>query len=170
MGGTSDVMARMLADDLTKILKQPFIIENIGGAGGAIGTERASKIPADGSTLIQTGADQSTVAHGLDANHKCNLDDRFCSYFANSFGSVRAGTAALPYVKAVKLRALAITTTQRNPQYPDMPTIAESGFEGSTRNTKLNRPAAQSMLALAAIKIIAIVCLVGLLILCLAGR
>ena len=47
-GGTSDVMARMLADELTKSLKQPFIIENIGGAGGTIGTERASKMPADG--------------------------------------------------------------------------------------------------------------------------
>ena len=55
LGGTSDVMARMLADELTKILKQPFIIENIGGAGGTIGIERASKIPADGYTLIQTG-------------------------------------------------------------------------------------------------------------------
>ena len=51
-GGTSDVMARMLADELGKSLKQPFIIENIGGAGGTIGTDRALKMPADGYTLI----------------------------------------------------------------------------------------------------------------------
>ena len=69
-GGTSVVMARMLADELTRSLKQPFIVENIGGAGGTIGTERALKLPADGYTLIQTGVGQSAVAHGLDAKLK----------------------------------------------------------------------------------------------------
>ena len=33
-GGTSDVMARMVADELTRILKQPFVVDNVGGAGG----------------------------------------------------------------------------------------------------------------------------------------
>ena len=32
-GGTSDVMARMVADEMGKLLKQPFLVENIGGAG-----------------------------------------------------------------------------------------------------------------------------------------
>ena len=36
-GGTSDIMARMAADELGKILKQPFLVENIGGGGGVIG-------------------------------------------------------------------------------------------------------------------------------------
>ena len=34
VGGTSDVMGRMIAEELTKTLKQPFVVENIGGAGG----------------------------------------------------------------------------------------------------------------------------------------
>ncbi len=71
-GGTSDVMARMLADELSKSLKQPFVVENIGGAGGTIGVERALKLPADGYTLIQTGVGQSAVAHGLDPNLRYN--------------------------------------------------------------------------------------------------
>src|SRR5690606_40395313 len=34
----------------------------------------------------------------------------------------------LPHVKAGKLRALAVTSAERNPVYPDVPTIAEMGF------------------------------------------
>ena len=65
-GGTSDVMARIVAEGLSKELGQQVIVENIGGAGGTVGTLRASKSAADGYTLIQTGVGQNAVAHGLD--------------------------------------------------------------------------------------------------------
>jgi len=65
-GGTSDVMARMVADPLTKELGQQVIVENIGGAGGTIGTLRAAKMAPDGYTIVQTGVGQNAVAHGLD--------------------------------------------------------------------------------------------------------
>jgi tripartite-type tricarboxylate transporter receptor subunit TctC len=71
-GGTSDVMARMIADELAKSLKQPFLVENIGGAGGVVGSERAARASNDGYTLLLTGVGSNAVAHGL--NPKLNYD------------------------------------------------------------------------------------------------
>lgn len=44
--------------------------------------------------------------------------------------SIDVITSSLQLVKAGKLKALAITSTQRNPQLPDVPTVAESGLPG----------------------------------------
>ena len=43
-----------------------MIVENVGGAGGTIGTLRAAKMTPDGYTIVQTGVGQNAVAHGLD--------------------------------------------------------------------------------------------------------
>jgi tripartite-type tricarboxylate transporter receptor subunit TctC len=205
-GGTSDVMARMLADELSKSLKQPFVVENIGGAGGTIGVERALKLPADGYTLIQTGVGQSAVAHGLDPNLRYNsmsdfihlsqvhsgpnvlvvhpatpyktvadlvdfakknpgkLDYGFThaasghmamELFKQTAGVELTGIpykgggpmlidllagviptmfinqdAALAHVRTGKMRAIAVSSAARNPLYPDVPTISESGYKG----------------------------------------
>ncbi len=51
-GGTTDIMARTVAQRLTERFKQPFVIENKPGAGGNLGTEVAVRAPADGYTLI----------------------------------------------------------------------------------------------------------------------
>jgi tripartite-type tricarboxylate transporter receptor subunit TctC len=69
-GGTTDLMARISAEQLTKIFKQAFVIENIGGGGGVIGAERAAGAQPDGYTLVMTGVGQNAVAHGLDPNLK----------------------------------------------------------------------------------------------------
>jgi tripartite-type tricarboxylate transporter receptor subunit TctC len=50
-GGTSDLVARLLAQDFTRRLGQPFVVENRPGAGGQIGTDIAAKSSADGYTL-----------------------------------------------------------------------------------------------------------------------
>jgi tripartite-type tricarboxylate transporter receptor subunit TctC len=205
-GGTSDVLGRLMAEEMGKVLKQPIVVENIGGAGGIVGTERALKMPADGYTLIQTGVGQNAVAHGLDPKLKYNsltdfvhltqvnsgpnllvvhpsqpfktvkdivdyakknpgkLDYGFThaasghmamELFKQTAGifltgipyrgggpllnDLLAGTvpmifinqdSALPYIKAGKIRAVAVSSLQRNPLYPDVPTVAESGYPG----------------------------------------
>ncbi|MHA7685627.1 Bug family tripartite tricarboxylate transporter substrate binding protein [Cupriavidus sp. PET2-C1] len=205
-GGTSDIMGRLIAEQLGKALKQPFIVENKGGAGGTIGAEQAAKAPADGYTLLLSGIGSNAIAHGM--SPKPDYDSsrdftqisqliagpnvlvvnpafpaktfkEFVDYVKANPGKVNYGVtnassghlamellkqtaglnmvgipyrgggpaltdvlanqiptmfvnqdAVLPYVKAGKLRALAVTSAQRNALFPDVPTVAESGYPG----------------------------------------
>ena len=51
-GGSSDVQGRMLAERLTRLYKQPVVVENRPGAGGHIGGKLVVDAPADGYTLM----------------------------------------------------------------------------------------------------------------------
>src|SRR3982751_2112926 len=51
-GGSTDVVARILADKLGAELKQAFIVENNPGAGGNIGADAVAKASPDGHTLL----------------------------------------------------------------------------------------------------------------------
>ncbi len=51
-GGTTDLLARIVAAKLHTVLKQPFVVENRPGAGGSVGSGFAAKQPADGYTLV----------------------------------------------------------------------------------------------------------------------
>jgi tripartite-type tricarboxylate transporter receptor subunit TctC len=51
-GGTTDLLARAVAPELSKALGQSFVVENRGGAGGNLGTELVAKSAADGYTLL----------------------------------------------------------------------------------------------------------------------
>ena len=205
-GGTSDIMGRLIADELGKQLKQAFVVDNKGGAGGAIGTDQAAKSTADGYTLLLSGIGSNAIIHGFatpkpgyteaDFVHISQLAagpnvlvvnpsfpaktfKEFVTWVKTnpgkfSYGQVNSSSghltteylkqvagldmvgipykggapalndvlanqipgmftnqdAVLPHVKAGKLRALAVTSLERNPLYPDMPTVAESGYPG----------------------------------------
>ena len=60
-GGPTDIFTRLLAEELRKALKQPFVLENRPGAGTIIGTEAAAKSPPDGYTLLMISATQTTT-------------------------------------------------------------------------------------------------------------
>src|ERR1700749_4011806 len=53
-GGTTDVLARVIAQKLGETLGQPLAVENHPGAGGNIGQELAPKSAPDGYTLVLT--------------------------------------------------------------------------------------------------------------------
>ncbi len=53
-GGSTDIVGRLLAAELTKRLKQQFIIDNRAGAGSIIGLQYATQQPPDGHTLMMT--------------------------------------------------------------------------------------------------------------------
>ncbi|ROZ79534.1 tripartite tricarboxylate transporter substrate binding protein [Ramlibacter sp. WS9] len=51
-GGTTDILARAIAPELSKAFGQQFIVDNRAGAGGNVGAEIVAKSPADGYTLL----------------------------------------------------------------------------------------------------------------------
>lgn len=50
-GGASDIVARMVAQELSKLNDQPFVVENKPGVGGMLSMSMVAKAPADGYTL-----------------------------------------------------------------------------------------------------------------------
>ena len=64
-GGTADTLGRLVAQKLTERLKENFIIENRGGAGGVIGSELVARAEPDGYTLVVSGVASHCIAPAL---------------------------------------------------------------------------------------------------------
>jgi tripartite-type tricarboxylate transporter receptor subunit TctC len=206
-GQASDIIARILADDLSRTFGKPFVVENRAGAGATIAAGLVAKAPKDGYTLLFSSSGPLTVAPNLYPNLAYDavrdidpvlsvgwsplillvpasspyrsvkeLVDASLSGTQLFYGSggngvtnhlamelfkqvsgarfthipykgagpaltdLMAGniqilfetaTAALPQVAAGKLRALAVSTSRRYPELPDVPTVQASypGFE-----------------------------------------
>src|SRR6185312_9649416 len=69
-GGPSDVVARIVADQMGRLLGQTLVIENVGGAGGTIGSGRVAAATPDGYTLLAGSMGSHVAAPVLTPNIK----------------------------------------------------------------------------------------------------
>src|SRR5207302_5306647 len=76
-GGPSDVVARIVTEQMGKILGQSMIIENVGGAGGTIGSARVAAAAADGYTLLAGSMGSHVAAPVLTPNLKYDSERDF---------------------------------------------------------------------------------------------
>jgi tripartite-type tricarboxylate transporter receptor subunit TctC len=207
-GGATDIVTRILAQQLTEAWRQTIVVDNRAGAGGNIGADLAAKAAPDGYTLFMPSGSVMTANQHIYKKIPFNAEKDFTAItnvasgpqivaVANSvpaksvkelialakakpkaitFGSAGFGTqthlaaynflysakiqathipykgegpaladlaggqiqvltpnlsAAIGFVTAGKIRALAVTSKQRSPQLPNVPAVAETvpGFE-----------------------------------------
>lgn len=74
-GGLSDIIARKVNVPLGKALAQPVIIENLGGAGGAIAAQKVLSAPSDGYYLFQGSPNELILAPLANASVKFKTED-----------------------------------------------------------------------------------------------
>lgn len=73
-GGTSDIIARIAADEMGQILGQRIVIENIGGAGGSTALTRAMAASPDGYTLVIGNAGTNAATYTIHKDLKFTTD------------------------------------------------------------------------------------------------
>jgi tripartite-type tricarboxylate transporter receptor subunit TctC len=85
-GGASDVVARIVTDHMSKTLGQQLVIENVGGAGGTIGSARVAAAAPDGYTLLAGSMGSHVSAPVLTPNLKYDPSQDFTAigYTAHS--------------------------------------------------------------------------------------
>lgn len=76
-GGGTDVMTRIIAEGLTQRLGQRVLVENVTGAGGTIGTERAARAEADGYTLLLATMNVVSINPALYRNLSVDIPREF---------------------------------------------------------------------------------------------
>lgn len=205
-GGTTDLVARPIAQSLTEKLGQPVIVENKAGAGGTLAAAVVAKAQPDGYTIFLATV-AHTMAPGLYKSLPYDFEKDFdpvtlaaqvpnvlivnpavpaktvaelIAYIKANPGKVNFGSAgpgstehmsgelfrsilgvdivhipykggapmmtdliagqiqmaietsgsATPHIQAGTVRALAVSTAQRSPYFPDLPTLNEAGLKG----------------------------------------
>lgn len=106
-GGTTDVVARLVAQRMSESMGQPVTVDNRGGAGGAIGADLVAKAAPDGYTIMMHNLTfpLSSVAQTLNSRSPFNPDTDFAGVSIAVY--VPFVLTANPSVPAKDLRELA---------------------------------------------------------------
>lgn len=67
-GGSTDLVARTIGAELSKLLSQPVNIDNIGGEGGVLGAQKVADAKPDGYTLLLGASNEMSIAKLLNPN------------------------------------------------------------------------------------------------------
>ncbi len=74
-GGSTDLVGRMVGTELASRLGQPVVIENLGGAGGAIGAQKVANAPPDGYTLLVGASNELAITKLVNRKIKYDVKD-----------------------------------------------------------------------------------------------
>ncbi|MES2363570.1 MAG: tripartite tricarboxylate transporter substrate binding protein [Pseudomonadota bacterium] len=74
-GGSTDLTGRTLAHELAKRLGVPVVIENVGGAGGAIGAQKVANAQSDGYTLLVGANNEIAISRLVSPAVKYQIKD-----------------------------------------------------------------------------------------------
>jgi tripartite-type tricarboxylate transporter receptor subunit TctC len=64
-GGSSDVIARLAGEEMSRVLKQRIVMENMGGAGGATALTRAARAEPDGYTIVIGNSGTNAASYSI---------------------------------------------------------------------------------------------------------
>ena len=140
-GGSTDIIARLTAEQMRKDLGQTVIVENVGGAAGALGTQQGAQATPDGYTLTVATVSTMIVYSATRSNPKYTLE---------SFAPI-TNIASMPNILTVNASFPAKNLTQHINILKDNPgkyTIA------SSRVRSINHMLGESFQAEAGVKMI----------------
>jgi tripartite-type tricarboxylate transporter receptor subunit TctC len=123
-GGGSDITARQFSQKLSEALKQQFVVDNRGGAGGLIGMEMTAKANPDGYTMMMMSASFAATS----ALHRPSWDPIKNIVPVIEFGSTPFVLVVHPSVKANNVKELLALASAK----PNSQTYASTGLGGIT--------------------------------------
>ncbi|TWG79006.1 tripartite-type tricarboxylate transporter receptor subunit TctC [Cupriavidus gilardii J11] len=125
-GGSTDVVARILAEKLAQQFKQPFLVDNRAGASGNIGADLVAKAPADGYTLLMGTTGVLSINEHLYSRMSYNAAKDFVPVsYVNRNANILVVSPSLPVTTVPELVALARSK-------PNALSFASSGAGSST--------------------------------------
>lgn len=110
-GGSSDTIARLIAPKMGELLGQTIVLENLSGAGGMVGTQKAVRAKADGYTMLIGSGSEILINKLIDPSVSYDgLKDLIPVVFVGTGPMVLVGRTDLPAKDLTELLALARET------------------------------------------------------------